>query len=45
MAVTPMCCVLFSSSHKFVQVLRLVALCRHGMATDRNSSVLLCDVE
>ena len=45
MAVTPMCCVLVSSWHTFVQVLRLVACGRHGMATDRNSSVLLCNVD
>jgi len=40
-----MCCVLVSGWHKFVQVLRLVACGRHGMATDRNNCVLLCDVE
>jgi hypothetical protein len=39
-----MCCVLGSSWHEPVQVLRSVACGRHGMATDQNSSVLLGDV-
>ena len=40
-----MCYVLVSSWHELVQVLRLFACGRHEMATDRNSSVLLRDVE